>query len=162
MSTRHICFQLMPFVISVTQRALPVARGKKLNWAKFPSTSDLNRIWKTVFEFKIYVSAILSSILIFYSLFSPLIKGSVNGSKGNSGGGGGGGGGVNISGSFFLLSLIYRRILGFFPSFIIGVSSSKFSIRNWRFPSQFQAYAVLHHGADAALVIFYGLFKQEP
>ena len=35
-------------------------------------------------------------------------------------------------------------------------------IRNWRFPSQFQVYAVLHHGADAALVIFYGLFKQEP
>ena len=44
-----------------------------------------------------------------------------------------GGGGVNISGFFFLLTLIYRIIFSyklspiFFPSFIIGVSSSKFS-----------------------------------
>ena len=42
----------------------------------------------------------------------------------------GGGGGVNISCSF-CLTLIYRRILGFFPSFIIGVSSSKFSDTYW-------------------------------
>ena len=61
-----------------------------------------------------------------------------------------------MSGCFLLLSLIYGRILSFFPSFVLKSLVRSSLIRNWRSPSQFQACAVLHHGADITLVIFYG------
>ena len=37
---------------------------------------------------------------------------------------------MNTSGSFFLLTLIYKRILGFFPSFVIGVMAQ---MPHWSF-----------------------------
>ena len=78
----------MPFVISVTQRALPVAWGETTKTAlKFPFTSELNPNYKTVLSLKIHVSVCFFftchfDLLFAFSLFFfSSITGSVNGSK---------------------------------------------------------------------------------
>ena len=102
----------MPFVISVTQRALPVWWGMlRPTELKLSSTSELNPISKTVLSLKVQVSFILSFMFV---LFFPFIEALSERKWGGGGGVGVVGEGVRLS---FVIGWLFLLVFPLWESF---------------------------------------------